>query len=202
MSNTFPIDWKDIPPNERKPLQILWYYGSRLIAVNNLSAGERCSPNLRGRYGILDKPETTYTVSYYIVASSDGSSAWREIEYTDKDYFDVSSWKISTSYNSKRPIEQSDDRKKGERWQTIMAFNTCTFRTGPDQDQLKVENPQGSISITNIINPDGSSPGPGPGPGPGPSPGGCSSEQCCNSALSQYYTAACKVRRDCECTLK
>lgn len=203
MSNTFPIDWKDIPPEERKQLEILWYFDGVLIQVSNLSAGERCSPDLRQRYGLLDTPETTHTISYYIVASSDGSSAWRPIEYTDTGndgYFDVSSWKISTAYNvarNKTPIEQSQDRKKGERWQTVMASNSCTFRVGPDKEALSIQPPAGSISITNIVNPDGTSPSPtGPsGPvGPGPS-GNCYYETCCDPAEYSYYSAGCRARR-------
>lgn len=199
--NQFSINWKDIPPSERKQLNILWYFDGALLQVDNLSQGERCSPDLRSRYGLLNKPETTHTISYYIVASSDGSAAWRDIDYDDTGndgYFDVSSWKISTAYNvarNKTPIEQSEDRLSGERWQTVMAFNSCTFRVGPEREGLTIENPIGSIGITDITNPDGTQPGPAPGPSPGPSPSNCYYERCCDSTLSPFYTASCKARQ-------
>jgi hypothetical protein len=197
MSNTFPIDWKEIPPNERKQLQILWYFKEpnrsyKLIKINNLSEGERCSPNIRSR---LTQPETEYGLAYYIVASSDGSSAWRAIEYDAEGsggYFDVASWKLDTNYRTDRyPVEQSEDRKKGERWQTIMGSAVCVFRTGKDADGLTIENPTGDISIINITNPDGSNPSPG-----SPAIGNCSGDECCNPSNASYYTERCRGIRD------
>ena len=192
-NNQFGIDWKDIPGNERKQLLILWYMkepgqGPRLFNIGNLSQGERCSPDVRR---FLNKAESEYTLSYYIVASSDGSAAWRAIEYDAEGadgYFDVISWKLDPRYGTsgRAPVEQSEDRKEGERWQTIMGYAACTFRTGPDADGLNIENPAGSISITNITNPNGTFPSPG-----SPAIGNCNGGECCNPANTEYYTKRC-----------
>jgi len=194
--NTFPIDWKDIPPSERKELLIIWYFDGRLISVESLSQGNRCSPDISQR---LRTPETTHTISYYIVASSDGLAAWRPIEYDDNTpntgYSAIGSWKIDIRYNiakDKIPIEQSEDRLAGERWQTVMAFDSCTFRVGPELEGLSIENPEGSMTITDITNPDGTSPGPGPGPSPSSN---CYYELCCDSSKPDFYTAQCRARQ-------
>ena len=199
----FSIDWKDIPPAERKQLTILWYFGrgnSTGCCINegNLSQGDTCSPNINN-INRLAEPESTYTLSYFIVASSDGDVSYREIKYDDEGpggYYDRLSWLLTPAINSCEKPYQTTEVKKGERWQTIMGRGSCTIITGKDLDTESIENPTGSISITNITNPDGTSPGPGPGPGPGPSPGGnCYYETCCDPAEYSYYYAVCRARR-------
>lgn len=185
----FSIDWKEIEPADRRQLTILWYFGrgnSTGCCFNegNLSQGDTCSPDINNT-SKLAQPETTYTLSYFIVASSDGDVSYREIRYDDEGpngYFDRLSWLLTPNINSCERPYQSTEVKKGERWQTIMGSGSCTIITGKDLDTQSIENPYGSISIVNITNPDG---------GTGDGPIDCSKGNCCNPSNPEYYGRPC-----------
>ena len=188
----FAIDWKDIEPSERKQLTILWYFGKSqfrgcCISAQNLSQGETCSPDINN-ISKLAQPETSYKLSYYIVASSDGDVSYRDISYDDNDpstgYYARLSWLLTPNINScQSPFQTIKDVKDGERWQTIMGSGSCTIITGKDLDTVSIENPTGGIDIVNITNPDGSTDG-------GPNID-CSKGSCCNPANSEYYSRRC-----------
>ena len=185
----FEIDWKEIEPADRRQLTILWYSGrgnSTGCCINdgNLSQGDTCSPDINN-INRLAEPESTYTLSYFIVASSDGDVSYREINYDESGpdgYFDRLSWLLTPNINSCEKPYQSTEVKKGERWQTIMARGSCTIITGKDLDTQSIENPAGSISIVNITNPDG---------GTGDGPIDCSQGNCCNPSNPEYYGKGC-----------
>ena len=185
----FAIDWKDIEPADRRQLTILWYLGRGnstgcCINESNLSQGETCSPDINNT-SKLEQPESTYTLTYFIVASSDGDVSYREINYDENGpggYYDRTSWLLTPNINSCAKPYQSTEVKKGERWQTIMARGSCTIITGKDLDTQSIENPAGSISIVNITNPDG---------GIGGGPIDCSEGNCCNPSNPEYYGKGC-----------
>ena len=196
----FAIDWKEIKPAERKQLTILWYFGRAqfnpcCFNEGNLSQGDTVSPDINN-VSKLAQPETSYRLGYYIVASSDGDVSYRDIQYDDTGpdgYGDRLSWLLTPNINScNRPFQTTGEVKDGERWQTIMGSGFCTITTGPDLDTVSIEDPTGSISITNITNPDGST----DNDNDGPPDGFCSSGNCCNPANPDYYGNRCKEIRD------
>ena len=142
----FTINWGNIPVNQRKSLEILWYVNGTMVKKGTLKvSGSGSSLNVRP---YLEDPDTTYVIKYFIVASPESKASWKTINYNDSTYDDTGSWQITTSSNNnKLPVEQSDRIPVGNRWQTIMASGSCSVTTSKAGEALVIPKPAGSIFI-------------------------------------------------------